>query len=120
MQAINYKKYEHMLRQRLAESSSDSLVYYNCLDEEDRERFIRWIVNADRESTRRGRIDKAVLRLQCNCDQRLPDIRLSDPAYPRETRIWYKESWPAGCSDAARTTQEELNGDQPNQVALAT
>lgn len=63
MLAPNNKKYEHMLRNRLASTHESVLYRYDKLEPDVQSNFIRWIIDADQESTRMGRIDKAVRRL---------------------------------------------------------
>lgn len=60
---VNARKYEHMLRNRLAFIHESVLFRYDMLEPNVQSNYIRWIVDADHESTRRGRIDKAVRRL---------------------------------------------------------
>lgn len=63
MKKINSKKYENILRQRLAEHGNTCLARFDKLTPSHRSDFIQWITGADRESTRMGRIDKVVGKL---------------------------------------------------------
>lgn len=67
MKKINSKKYENILRQRLAAHGNTSLARFDKLAPSHRSEFIRWISGADRESTRLGRIDKVVGKLGSRC-----------------------------------------------------
>lgn len=67
VRAVNSRKYEHMLRNRLASSHESALFVYDKLEPNAQLNYIRWIVDADHESTRIGRINKAVLRLSLRC-----------------------------------------------------